>query len=75
MTTTSQDRLRTRGHFTPTYLGLDRRATVSRHAGTPIVEAYNPLYHYWATERELTPIEVVAYLGEGYLRNLREWRD
>lgn len=72
---TSEDRLATVGHFTPTYLTSERRASVSRHTGTPILEEYNPVYHYWATARDLLPLEIVQYLGPAYLRNHRDWVD
>lgn len=75
MVNTSEDRLATVGHFTPTYLTLERRASVSRYTATPILEEYNTVYGYWATARDLLPLEIVQYLGPTYLRNHREWRD
>lgn len=53
------------------YLSLIARASISRHNGAPVMEAYNPVYGYWATARDLSAREVTKYLGAGYLRNMR----
>ncbi len=66
---TSEDKLRRDGYFRPTYLSLVARATLSRHTGRPILESFNPVYHYWATHRDLTRAETARYLGPGYVRS------
>lgn len=71
MTITMTDKLVRDGFCRPVYLSLVARATISRHNGTPILESYNPVYHYWATYRDLSRNEVVKYLGETYLRNMK----
>jgi hypothetical protein len=58
------------GYFHPVYLSLIARATVSRHNGTPILESFNG--RYWSTHRFLSRAEVILYLGEGYVRNMKE---
>lgn len=54
----------------PVYLSLVCRATLSRHTGKPILEVYNPVYHYWATHRPLDAAQTSRYLGEGYVKNI-----
>lgn len=68
------DKLKRDGYFRPVYLSLKARATISRHNGTPILESFNDLYHYWCTHRDLSKAEVVKYLGEGYLGNMNGCR-
>lgn len=69
---TSQDRLKTVGYFTPTYLSPIKMATISEHTGVPMFKHLNEFWGYWTTGRELTREEVIKYLGPSYLDNMRK---
>jgi hypothetical protein len=53
-------------------LSDDRRAMIGRQHCVPILEAFNPVYGYWATERDLTREEVIEHFGANYVANMKQ---